>query len=109
MRLGDLAKLLRSKNAGPFMLTIDVLMPDLSAYERARSSGLLTAASISALYGVPSSEVSIFEIDEFLAIKISFPRPVPSGAEGDSDVYGCQYMARLARLSIASNGPSQVL
>lgn len=100
MRLGDLAKLLRSKNAGPFMLTIDILLPDRDAYDRARGSGLLTAGSIAALYAVPENEVSVFEIEEFLAIKISFPRPTPSGAEGDSDVYGCQYMARLARLPL---------
>lgn len=100
MRLGDLAKLLRSKNAGPFMLTIDILLPDRDAYERARSSGLLTAGRIAALYDVPAGEVAIFEIEEFFAIKISFPRPIPSGAEGDSDVYGCQYMARLARLPL---------
>ncbi len=100
MRLGSLAKLLRSKNAGPFMLTIDVLFPDRPSYELGRSLPVFAPDRIGALYGVEPGDVRTFDIPDFLAIKISFPRPVASGAEGDSDVYGCQYMARLARLEI---------
>jgi hypothetical protein len=40
----------------------------------------------------------VFLVPDVLAIKISFPRPIPSGGEDDNDIYGCQYMARLARL-----------
>jgi hypothetical protein len=100
MRLGDLARLIRSKNAGPFMLTIDLLFADRESYDRAVSSGLLDRTNIAALYRVPDGKLRLFELPEFLAVKISFPRPVASGTEGDSDIYGCQYMARLARLEI---------
>ena len=34
--LGELAKLVRSKNAGPFWLTIDIMFDDADAYRRAR-------------------------------------------------------------------------
>lgn len=98
MRLGDCAKLLRSKNAGPFMLTMDLLFHDMTSYERARDSGLLESGCVARLYDADPGLVKVFLVPEVLAIKISFPRPIPSGGEGDNDVYGCQYMAKLARL-----------
>lgn len=98
MRLGDCAKLLRSKNAGPFMLTTDLLFPDTASYERARDCGLLERERVAGLYGVDPALVKVFLVPDMLAIKISFPRPIPSGGEDDNDIYGCQYMARLARL-----------
>jgi len=98
MRLGDATKLLRSKNAGPFMLTMDLLFHDMAAYDRVRLCGLLEPARLAALYDVDPTLVKVFLVPDVLAIKISFPRPIPSGGAGDNDVYGCQYMARLARL-----------
>lgn len=98
MRLGDCSKLLRSKNAGPFMLTMDMLFHDMASFERVRRSGLLEPACVARLYGVDPALVKVFFVPDVLAIKISFPRPVPSGGEGDNDIYGCQYMAKLARL-----------
>jgi hypothetical protein len=98
MRLGDCTKLLRSKNAGPFMLTMDLLFNDMASFDRARLSGLLEPARVAELYGVDPAMVKVFLVPDVLAIKISFPRPIPSGGEDDNDIYGCQYMARLARL-----------
>jgi len=98
MRLGDCADLLRSKNAGPFMLTMDLLFPDMASYARARDSGLVEPGRVASLYGVDQALVKVFLVPDMLAIKLSFPRPIPSGGEGDNDIYGCQYMAKLARL-----------
>ncbi len=102
MRLGDCARLLRSKNAGPFMLTMDLLFPDTASYEKARDCGLLDREQVALLYGVEPSLVKVFLVPDVLAVKISFPRPIPSGGEGDNDIYGCQYMAKLARLPMRS-------
>ena len=100
MRLGDLARLLRSKNAGPFILTIDVLFPDGAAFDQAVRSGVLHPDRVAKAYGVDRSQIRYFELRDVLAVKISFPRPEPSGSVGDSDIYGCQYMARLAELEV---------
>src|SRR4051812_31427166 len=96
MRLGDIARLVRSKNARPFMLTIDVMFADAAAFDRAMASGLLDPARVAAMYDRDPATVSSFVLRDALTIKISFPRDVPSGSWGDSDVYGCQYMWRLA-------------
>jgi hypothetical protein len=100
MRLGDIARLIRSKNAGPFTLTIDLLFDSRAAFDRAVGSGLLTPRRIAELYGVDPALVRHFELPDVLAIKISLPRRPPSGAVGDSDIYGCQAMAPLAALSM---------
>ena len=100
MRLGKLARLLRSKNAGPFILTIDVLFPDRAAFDTAVRSSVLKPERSAGLYGADIAQIRYFELPDVLAVKISFPRPEPSGSVGDSDVYGCQYMARLASIEV---------
>ena len=37
-RLRDLAKLIRTKNAGPFQLTLDIMFPDSRTYEHVVAS-----------------------------------------------------------------------
>lgn len=104
MRLGDLARLVRSKNAGPFMLTIDIMFADAATFDRVVASGALTPERVAVTYGADSAAIKSFLLRDALTIKVSFPRDVPSGSPGDSDVYGCQYMWRLAATDIAGRG-----
>ena len=41
-KLGKLARLIRSKNAGPFELTFDIMFEDPESFERVRASGALS-------------------------------------------------------------------
>jgi hypothetical protein len=100
MQLGDMAKLVRSKNAGPYMLTIDVMFAEATTFDRVARSGVLAAPRVAQIYGADPAAILTFELREALTIKISFPRDVPSGSIGDSDVYGCQYMWRLATTEV---------
>jgi len=100
MRLGDIARLVRSKNAGPFMLTIDVMVADAATFDRVVESGVLDPANIAGIYGADPGTIMRFVLRDALTIKISFPRDVASGSVGDSDVYGCQYMGRLAGVDV---------
>lgn len=104
MRLGDVARLVRSKNAGPFMLTIDVMFADVAAFDRVAASGVLAPARVAQLYERDSATVASFALRDALTIKVSFPRDVSSGSFGDSDVYGCQYMWRLAGADLGDGG-----
>ena len=45
-RLRDLAKLIRTKNAGPFQLTLDIMFPDSRTYEHVVASQVITKASM---------------------------------------------------------------
>lgn len=99
-RLGDLAAVVRSKNAGAFLLTLDVMFDDEALYRRVRDAGVLTPRSIAALYGVSDNEVAVIAYDPARAIKVTMPRGVASGDPGDADVYGAQQHAPLLDLPV---------
>lgn len=90
-RLYDLAEVLRSKNAGPLLITFDVILPDAATYRRVVESEVLTPELIGRLYDLPPADVQIMAFETANAIKITIPRTGPtSGAPGDRDVYGAQ-------------------
>lgn len=99
-QLGDLAKLIRSKNAGPWMLTIDVMLPDAETFQAVIRSGALTKENVSPLLGVDPGKVEVYEYAPAHTVKISFPRHVPNGHPEDTDVFGGQQFAPLISLSI---------
>lgn len=101
MRLYDIAKVIRSKNAGPFMFTIDVMFDDRQDFGRVMASPSFNVKTIAALYGVAESSVRICPFERVLAIKVSMPRAgASSGAPGDRDVYGSQQHFPLADMDI---------
>jgi AhpD family alkylhydroperoxidase len=105
--LWKLARLIRSKNAGPFQLTFDVMFEDEAIYRHVRDSGVLSRERFAALYNTPSEAVHLVHYDAGLAIKATIPRPTPSGDLGDTDIFGGQQYAPLVDLEIdvpADNG-----
>jgi Domain of unknown function (DUF4387) len=98
--LASLARLIRSKNAGPFVLTFDIMFEDEARYRRVRDAGVITPECIAALYGLPASKVQLFFCDHALAVKASIPRPVTQGDVGDSDGHGGQQYAPLMDIEI---------
>jgi len=99
-RLYDLAHVIRSKNAGPFTLTIDLMFEDRASYDRAITSPEFTASTVAALYGTEPESVAIHTFERCLAIKVTLPRRCSAGAPGDTDVYGCQQHFPLAGLNV---------
>ena len=98
--LGELAGLIRSKNAGPFVLTFDIMFDDRADYVRVRDSGVVTRERIAAIYGLSPVDVQFFHCDHALAIKASIPRPTTQGDVSDSDGHGGQQYAPLMDLEI---------
>ena len=88
--LAQLAKVVRSKNAGPAQLTLDLFFHDRAGYERAVAAPGLQAAAVATRYGVAASQVRRYELPDLLAIKLSLPRGLCAGNPGDGDVYGAQ-------------------
>lgn len=99
-KLGELARLIRSKNAGPFELTFDIMFEDLESFERVRSSGALSAETFAALYRIPLQDVRFFAVPQALAFKISIPRPRFQGDLLDSDSHGGQQYAPLIDVEV---------
>ena len=101
MKLCELAHVLRSKNSGPFQVTLDILFDSREAYDRVRRSGRVTPEAVAKLYRLPLSSITDFvEYDAGLGIKITYLRPVASGTVGDRDVYGAQQHAPLMNIEI---------
>jgi hypothetical protein len=98
--LGQLARLIRSKNAGPFVLTFDIMFSDAGKFERVRRSGVLSPETISRLYNVPAGKVEFFVVEKALAFKASIPRPRFQGDILDSDSHGGQQYAPLIDIEI---------
>lgn len=100
-RLRDLAKFIRSKNAGPFRVTFDVIFEDKNAFDRVRVSKAITPESIARAFGIPESQISsLFEVPMANAYKITLRRPIVQGAIGETDVYGCQQHVPLMDLPV---------
>lgn len=94
--LKDIANVIRSKNAGPFELTLDVLLKDQQMFEKLRKAEVINKKVIAALYRIPEEDViSIVYFPNAKAIKATIVRPLPSGALGERDVYGAQQHAPL--------------
>ena len=103
-RLGDIATFIRSKNAGPFTCTIDILFSGHDDYARVVESGVLNAALLAEIYELPPEKVRIFAFDPAHAVKISIPRDVSCGDPADTDVMGGQQFVPLLAIEIPGNG-----
>lgn len=99
-QLAELATLIRSKNAGPFVLTFDILFKDETKYRRVKDSSVLTRELFAKLYKCPVEIVKFFECDNALGFKYSIPRPTFQGEVGDPDLHGGQQNAPLMAVEI---------
>lgn len=93
MRLGDRVLKVRSKNAGPFWVTIDIFCDRPDVYRLVRDS--LSDAEVAGLYDVPEQLLKRFDIEDLRVVKFSLPRPVVQGSAADRDMHGAQYAALL--------------
>lgn len=98
--LQDLATEVRSKNAGPFWVTMEVFLRDGAGYLAAADDEFLNETVIARLYGVPAAGVRIFRIPALNVVKISFPRPIPQGSLRDRDIHAGQHHVPLALLEL---------
>lgn len=94
--LGDIALEVRSKNAGPFWMTLEAFMADDAGYRAADAA--IQEDVIAELYRVPPSAIRIFRIPELRVVKVSFPRPVIQGSLHDRDIHAGQHHVPLAGL-----------
>lgn len=99
MKLGDLVLKVRSKNAGPFWVTIDIFCDRPEVFAQVRDG--LSSGAVAALYGVPEATLKRFDISDLRVVKFSLPRPVVQGSAADRDMHGAQYAALLEEHDLA--------
>lgn len=100
-RLFDLAKTIRSKNAGVDRITFDVIFADRPTYERVLRSGALSRDAVCRIFSItPERITDHVSFDPALAIKFTITRLTPSGGAGDGDIFGAQQYGPLLDLEI---------
>ncbi|MCW3474668.1 DUF4387 domain-containing protein [Limobrevibacterium gyesilva] len=96
LKLSELAKTIRSKNAGVDRITFDIIFRDARTYNAVRRSGAVSRDAVLKLYGLPAARLTDFvEFDAACAIKFTIARERPSGSPGDPDIFGAQQYAPL--------------
>lgn len=100
-KLVELAKVLRSKNSGPFQITLDVLFDIRENYERVVRSGVINRENICRAYNLQDKDITeVVFFDSAMGIKVTFNRKISSGSAFDRDVYGAQQHAPLMEFII---------
>ena len=98
-KLTDLASVIRSKNSGPYELTLDIIFNDYEGFEKIKQGGFISTDLICSLYNLtPDQIVNIIAFEPAKAIKATIKRPLCSGDLGETDVYGAQQHAPLLGL-----------
>ncbi len=92
----DAAKVIRSKNSGPYELTLDIIFKDRKTYDLFRTRKIITKKTVAALYRRPVRDIlKLLYFEPAHALKVTLKRPIPSGNPGETDIYGAQQHAPL--------------
>jgi hypothetical protein len=105
MTLYDLARVVRSKNAGPFTLTVDLVFADDAAYRAACRTVEASRGALAERYGVAPESLALHPFARVHTLKITLPRPLGgAGGASDRDVYGCQQHGPVGALEVFTAG-----
>ena len=99
VKLAEKVEKVRSKNAGPFWLTIDLFCGSPENFEFLRDN--LRTEQIAGAFDVPTQILKRFDIADLNVIKFSLPRPQVQGSRQDRDMHGASWAALLSELKIA--------
>ncbi|MDN5279087.1 MAG: hypothetical protein PWR01_3052 [Clostridiales bacterium] len=95
----EAAKVIRSKNAGPFELTFDIIFKNAEYFELFKSRQIINEEKMAELLQIKREDIiGIVWFAPANAVKITIKRPMPSGAPGETDIYGAQQHAPLLKI-----------
>jgi Domain of unknown function (DUF4387) len=102
-RLKDVCRYIRSKNAGPFWVTVDLFFDSADSYAAFHGDPAISADNIAAIYGVDRAHVKRFEVKSLNMVKISYPRTSPQGGVVERDMHSGQQFVPLLELQLRRN------
>ncbi|MCL2580060.1 MAG: DUF4387 domain-containing protein [Oscillospiraceae bacterium] len=99
-KLSEITEVIRSKNAGPYELTFDIMFKDYTWFEKVCKAKVINEQLICDIYRIKREDIiNIVEFYPAKAIKVTIKRPIPSGSLGETDVYGAQQHGPLLGLA----------
>ena len=96
--LGQIVEKVRSKNAGPFWLTVDIFCGTPDAFARVRDG--VSTDRIAQLFQTSPDQIKRFDIPDLNVLKFSLPRPAIQGTVADRDMHGASWAALVAELDV---------
>jgi hypothetical protein len=98
--IGEAASYVRSKNAGPFWMTIDIFCDKSESFDLIKNSKNLNQEAIARIYGSEPQTVKIFYLQDLNVIKISLPRSKPLGHRNERDMHSGQQYVQILDLEL---------
>ena len=100
-KLRDMTSVLRSKNAGPFLITVDLFFNDEADFDAVRTSDVLSAANVARAYGVSETDVrGPFWHRGALAAKVTVPKLLSCQDPFFTDMMGAQQHVPISELEV---------
>ena len=99
-KLDEVCRYVRSKNAGPFWVTIDLFFDGPEAYARYADDPALSTEAVARLYDVDPASVRRFKVDDLDVVKISIPRSQPQGGILERDMHSGQQFVPMLGLEL---------
>ena len=99
-KIKDVCRHVRSKNAGPFWVTVDFFFDGEESFKRYRDTGAFGPELFAQLFGTDAELVKRVPVDRLCMIKISYPRPHPQGWMRERDMHAGQQFSRLLEVEI---------
>ncbi len=94
-KLGEVCRHVRSKNAGPFWITVDLFFRNASDFARYVGAPAIGIDMVAAVFDVDAAQVKRFAIPDLNVVKFSYPRRQPQGWAAERDMHGGQQYVRL--------------
>ncbi len=99
-KLRDVCRHIRSKNAGPYWITVDLFFANESAFNGYSDASSISAAALGELLGVDGAQIKRFAVPDLHVVKLSYPRLHPQGGAEERDMHGGQQYARLLDVDV---------
>lgn len=99
-KLSEVCHHLRSKNAGPFWITLDIFFADDAAFRAYAGAEALSAGAIGAIFDIDPILVKRFAVPDLAVVKLSFPRLLAQGGALERDMHGGQQYVRMLDVEI---------
>jgi hypothetical protein len=100
VKLRDVCRNVRSKNAGPFWVTVDVYFSSPEMFDKYSSSAVLGPQTFAAAFGIDAAQVKRFPVKDLCVLKVSYPRPTPQGGVVERDMHSGQQYVRLLEIEL---------
>lgn len=99
-KVTDVCRYVRSKNAGPYWITVDFFFADDAMFEAYSDSDAFSEAELAKVLGTDTDQIKKDRLPELAVIKLSYPRPAPQGGIVERDMHGGQQYVRLLDVEV---------